>query len=428
MAARPCPACGRSSLRPWRAATPSDPQLAGAGPFALLRCADCGSAATVGDAPDRALMYEGGTYAPARGGARRLLAPLRGLAERDRVRFSSHLDRGSRVLEVGAGDGKLVAAMRAAGLDAHGIDPSPAACAAAAAIGAPVEAVGVDEAELPAGSEDAVVIWHALEHFDDPARGAGAGSRLGPRRRRPDRRRPQSRSAPGPDRRRPLVSSGRARATAPTSPRPAPARCSARTGFEVERVRHLLVEQNPLGMWQTLLNRLTAQRDFAFRALKRDLEPATAGERARDLAVTAVAGPLLAPVAVAAELAAGLGAARRLDRRPGARGPMSAPEASVIVPTLGGERLGRMLASVASPDHETIVVDNGSGGSVAAASAGLPGAEVVELDHNVGYTRAINLGVRRAAASGSSCSTTTASATRASSRRSRRRSTRRRGW
>ena len=50
---------------------------------------------------------------------------------------------------------------------------------------------------------------------------------------------------------------------------------------------------------------------------------------------------------------------------------MSAPEASVIVPTLGGERLGRMLASVASPDYETIVVDNGSGGSVAAASAGL---------------------------------------------------------
>ena len=75
---------------------------------------------------------------------------------------------------------------------------------------------------------------------------------------------------------------------------------------------------------------------------------------------------------------------------------MSAPEASVIVPTLGGERLGRMLASVASPDHETIVVDNGSGGSVAAASAGLPGVEVVELDRNVGYTRAINLGVRRA--------------------------------
>ncbi len=218
MAARPCPACGRSSLRPWRAATPSDPQLAGAGPFSLLRCADCGSAATVGDAPDRALMYEGGTYAPARGGARRLLAPLRGLAERDRVRFSSHLDRGSRVLEVGAGDGKLVAAMRAAGLDAHGIDPSPAACAAAAAIGAPVEAVGVDEAELPAGERGRRGHLARARALRRPRAGAGAGSRLGPRRRRPDRRRPQSRLDPGPDRRRSLVSSGRAPPSHPLHP------------------------------------------------------------------------------------------------------------------------------------------------------------------------------------------------------------------
>ena len=30
-------------------------------------------------------------------------------------------------------------------------------------------------------------------------------------------------------------------------------------------------------MWQTLLNRLTRERDFAFRALKRDLGPGGAG-------------------------------------------------------------------------------------------------------------------------------------------------------
>jgi 2-polyprenyl-3-methyl-5-hydroxy-6-metoxy-1,4-benzoquinol methylase len=114
-------------------------------------------------------MYEGGTYAPARGMARRLLAPLRGLAERDRLRFVTHLEPGARVLEVGAGDGKLVAAMNAAGLDAHGIDPSPAACAAASEIGAEVANVGIREAQLAAGSEDAVVVWHALEHLDRPA-------------------------------------------------------------------------------------------------------------------------------------------------------------------------------------------------------------------------------------------------------------------
>ena len=46
-------------------------------------------------------------------------------------------------------------------------------------------------------------------------------------------------------------------------------------------MRHLLIEQNPLGMWQTLLNRLTAERDFAFRLLKRDLGERRAGRRWR---------------------------------------------------------------------------------------------------------------------------------------------------
>ena len=305
MAADTCPACGRSSLRAWRAASASDPQLAGAGPFELRRCSSCGSAVTVGDAPDRAAMYEGGTYAPARGLARRLLAPLRGLAERDRVRFVSHLEPGSKVLEVGAGDGKLVAAMRAAGLDARGIDPSPAAAAAARSIGVEVANVGIDQADLPAEAEDAVVVWHALEHLDCPAEALA---------RIHGWLRPQGSLVVAV----PNLASLQARLGGDRwfhqdVPRhrvhltPAGAtELLERSGFRVERVRHLLVEQNPLGMWQTLLNRLTRERDFAFRALKRDLGPTGAGSRLRDWAVTLIAGPLLAPVAVIAELAAGI--------------------------------------------------------------------------------------------------------------------------
>jgi SAM-dependent methyltransferase len=305
MTARSCPACGREALGRWREATASDAELAGSARFWLERCRNCGSAVTVGDAGDRAAMYEGGTYSPARGLARRLLAPLRGLAERDRMRFLRRLAPGSRVLEVGAGDGKLVALMRAAGLEARGIDPSPAACAAARAIGVEVSNVGVDEAEVEARSEDAVVLWHALEHFDDPAaalirirtwlrdRGelvvavpnlASVQARIGG-----DRWFHQD------------VPRHRIHLT--------PAGASAlleRSGYRVERVRHLLVEQNPLGMWQTLLNRLTGERDFAFRLLKRDLGEASRAARIRDLAITLIAGPLLVPVAVLAELIAGL--------------------------------------------------------------------------------------------------------------------------
>lgn len=250
-------------------------------------------------------MYEGGTYTPARGLARRLLEPLRGLAERDRLRFVADLPPGSRVLEVGAGDGKLVAAMRAAGLDAHGIDPSPAACAAARELGVEVANVGIEEADPPAASEDAVVVWHALEHLEQPQAAllrirewlrpggrivvavpnlASWQARIGG-----DRWFHQD----VPRHRTHLTAAGAAALL-------------ERSGYRVERIRHLLLEQNPLGMWQTLLNRLTIERDFAFRLLKRDLGPARRGTRIYDLLVTAVAGPLLVPVALAAELTAGL--------------------------------------------------------------------------------------------------------------------------
>ena len=77
---------------------------------------------------------------------------------------------------------------------------------------------------------------------------------------------------------------------------------------------------------------------------------------------------------------------------------MAASSASVIVPTVGGdgERLERMIASVASADHQTIVIDNGSGGAVERVCAGYPGVEVLAQERNLGYTRAINLGVARA--------------------------------
>ena len=79
-----------------------------------------------------------------------------------------------------------------------------------------------------------------------------------------------------------------------------------RSGFRVERIRQVLVEQNPLGMWQTLLNRLTVERDFAFRLSKGDLDRVPDAVRRRDLAVSVLAGALLAPVAVLLELGAGL--------------------------------------------------------------------------------------------------------------------------
>jgi GT2 family glycosyltransferase len=74
--------------------------------------------------------------------------------------------------------------------------------------------------------------------------------------------------------------------------------------------------------------------------------------------------------------------------------------ATVIVPTLmGGDRLRDSLDSLAAQtvEHEVIVVDNGSGGdAVSRVCERRSGVEVVRLDRNAGFSRAVNLGARRA--------------------------------
>jgi N-acetylglucosaminyl-diphospho-decaprenol L-rhamnosyltransferase len=70
----------------------------------------------------------------------------------------------------------------------------------------------------------------------------------------------------------------------------------------------------------------------------------------------------------------------------------------VIVPTVGPARAARLLSSLAAANgsFETIVVDNGTGSAeLGRAAAALDGAEVMRLDSNLGYSRAVNLAARR---------------------------------
>jgi hypothetical protein len=70
-------------------------------------------------------------------------------------------------------------------------------------------------------------------------------------------------------------------------------------GFESVSATHLLLEHNPFGMWQSLVNRFTSNPSYLYNLLKRN-----APVSGRDLLVTAVALPLV-PVAGLVELAAG---------------------------------------------------------------------------------------------------------------------------
>lgn len=252
----------------------------------LRRCAGCGTAVTVAPPPGPE-AYETGSPRLAR-----LAAPI--LARFDRRRLSLlGAPRGS-LLDVGAGRGRFVAAARGAGWAATGIEPSERGAAAALSVyGVELERGGLADA---VGSYDAVVLWHVLEHLDDPD---GALARL------------SALVAPGgtllvgvPNLASVQARIGGSRWYHLDLPRhrthftPAGLRALlARHGFVVEREEHALWEHNPFGLWQTIVNRFTRTPSWLFHALKRD-----APLLHTDALVTLALLPL-APLAVVAERA-----------------------------------------------------------------------------------------------------------------------------
>src|SRR6185503_12093021 len=129
----------------------------------LVRCDSCGSACTIEPAPAEA--HTSGVYAER---PPRLARPIRALQRvlaRKPVRMlgGAGVPAGARVLDAGAGAGRLLTELRDAGYGASGIDPAPRSPA--------VAREGIeqhDDAELAA-----VVLWHVLEHLPDPAGAAG---------------------------------------------------------------------------------------------------------------------------------------------------------------------------------------------------------------------------------------------------------------
>ena len=93
----------------------------------------------------------------------------RGALDRYRA-LAPHVARGSRVLDAGAGGGEVVYVLRKFGFDASGLEPDEQyARHAREALGVPVATGFVQDAEFPAGSFDAVTMYHALEHVEDPS-------------------------------------------------------------------------------------------------------------------------------------------------------------------------------------------------------------------------------------------------------------------
>ena len=73
-----------------------------------------------------------------------------------------------------------------------------------------------------------------------------------------------------------------------------------RHGLEPERTEHILLEHNPFGMWQAWLDRATTTPAYAYNLIKRNARPTL-----RDLVPTVLVAAL-APLAIIAEAIAGL--------------------------------------------------------------------------------------------------------------------------
>jgi 2-polyprenyl-3-methyl-5-hydroxy-6-metoxy-1,4-benzoquinol methylase len=289
-----CPACV-GILEPWRAVPASEPGVNSQW-FDLLRCESCGTAVTAGQAwPE---LNDSGAFRPGVPRLYRLASPLLHAYDAQRLALLRTLvASGARVLDAGAGQGRFVVRAREAGYDAFGIEPSTRGVQRAAALGAPVLQVGLEQAELDADSLDAVTLWHVLEHLEDPRLGLerisewvrpGGGLLVGV----PNLASVQA--SIGGERWYHLDVPRHRTHFTPEGIR----RLLHATGFDVVSTEHALLEHNAFGMWQSAVNRFTTEPSYLYNLLKRNVPLG-----GRDLALTFLALPLL-PVAALAELGA----------------------------------------------------------------------------------------------------------------------------
>jgi 2-polyprenyl-3-methyl-5-hydroxy-6-metoxy-1,4-benzoquinol methylase len=156
----PCNLCGSSVLKPLWIAARSRRQV--------VRCAGCRLVFYNPQPSSEQLrrLYDHGYF------DREFAPPTAGeqtaLAHRRLVRIERDVNRG-RLLDVGCGVGRFLAAAAARGWDAVGIDGAEAAVRAASALGVPV--LHGDLSSVDAAGHrpfDVVTMWDVIEHLSDP--------------------------------------------------------------------------------------------------------------------------------------------------------------------------------------------------------------------------------------------------------------------
>ena len=205
-----CPACGGTSRRSWRVGLVDNVFACAPGTWNFARCEKCGAAwldprPTRGSvmrayaryythapaAPDgrphgiRTALRQG--YLRARWGyavspawslGRYLLGRRRRAVLDLTVRHLPRPAGAARLLDVGCGNGAFLLRMRALSWEVHGLEPDPAAAAAATAVGIDVVIGTLADAAPPAASFHAVTMSSVIEHLHDPGAALTACRRL----------------------------------------------------------------------------------------------------------------------------------------------------------------------------------------------------------------------------------------------------------
>ena len=166
-----CGVCGATATESLCTATPLE---APEPTYAVVRCAVCGVARTEPQPPPAArhASYDADYGA---GAFPKLVGPVervRRVVARSRARTLARLlPARAHVLGIGCGDGELIAALRAEGVRAIGVEGSIGPGRRAALNTGGQVFVG-DPGHLPFADAtfDAIVIWHVLEHLAAPGR------------------------------------------------------------------------------------------------------------------------------------------------------------------------------------------------------------------------------------------------------------------
>ena len=130
---------------------------------ALHQCASCGLAFLVECPPENAYEDEYYFFRP-------WMAHLHQLLASRRWQEIAGAVEGSRLIDVGCGQGGILGAALSAGMSARGIEPNPQAAAGAReATGAQVRVGKAGQAEELQGWADTVVTFDVIEHVRDPS-------------------------------------------------------------------------------------------------------------------------------------------------------------------------------------------------------------------------------------------------------------------